>query len=286
MFVPAGGERLCSIVCAPDGEMRDVGVLLLTGANMTRTHRNGMWVRAARALAGEGFPSIRFDYHGNGDSTGSAVFDLEQPFDQDVNAVADFLRRATGVSHLAIVATCFGARTAMAAAAQRSDVVLLTMFPTPLLHRRQHGVRTRVRKRMWRTRWGVAVLRNPLLLRVRRQVTRRRGAQPGNVSRRAIEDLTAFARRGRLRFIYGRSVSYLGELRTALAAIERNLAPEERRNIHLELVDGVELHRFATLEEQEIAIAQAVAGVREAYEALPQRGVGAIAERAGAVDAS
>lgn len=283
VFVPAGGERLCAVVCAPAGEIRDLGVLLLTGANMTRTHRNGMWVRAARALAGEGFTSVRFDYHGNGDSTGTASFDLEQPFDEDVNAVADFLRRATGIRHLAVVATCFGARTAMAVAAQRADVVLLTMFPTPLIHRRPHAVRTRVRQRMRHSRFGGALLHNRLVLKLRRAVVRSRGARGGSVSKRAIEDLTAFLRRGRVRFVYGRDVSYLRELRTALAEIERSLNPEQRRNIEVELVEGVELHRFATLDEQAIAIRHAVTAVAQAHGSAERR---APPRRAGAVDVS
>src|SRR5688500_18185877 len=110
VFLPMGEERLCAVITAPaDGApAHDLGAVLLTGGNYTRTHRNRMWVRTARALAEKGFASIRVDYHGVGDSTGTAHFDMEIPFDKDALAAAAFLKRATGVQKLAVVATCFG----------------------------------------------------------------------------------------------------------------------------------------------------------------------------------
>src|ERR1041385_8933292 len=118
VFVPMGSEHLCAVVCVPAAGLEDVGVILLTGGNCTRIHRNRMWVRAARRLAASGFPSVRLDYRGVGDSTGVARFDMETPFDADAIAAGEFLRRATGVSRLMTVATCFGGRSAIAAAAR------------------------------------------------------------------------------------------------------------------------------------------------------------------------
>jgi pimeloyl-ACP methyl ester carboxylesterase len=103
-------------------------VLLTGGGQMPCTHRNRMWVHLARRLADEGHHAVRFDYHGVGESSGSmGHVNLDKPFVGDLLAVIEWLR-GQGLSEIALVGNCFGARTALATA--RSDirgVALLTM---------------------------------------------------------------------------------------------------------------------------------------------------------------
>jgi pimeloyl-ACP methyl ester carboxylesterase len=262
VFVPAGGERLAAVICAPAGEPADLGVVLLTGGNYTRTHRNRMWVRAARELAERGVPSIRFDYHGVGDSTGRVVLQLETPLDADANGAADLLRSATGVSRLAFVSTCFGGRTAMAAAAQRKDVVSTTVFPLPILvpaaAPTRAPLRRRIRQRIKRSELGARLLRNPRVKKVRTQVAHRREGPSLVVSARFRRDTGLTAKHGEVRFVMGEQTKELPEARQLIEELRRHLTPEEHARIEVEVVPGTDIHRFQTFAEQEVVVSRTV----------------------------
>jgi pimeloyl-ACP methyl ester carboxylesterase len=273
VFVPAGGERLAAVICAPAGELADLGVVLLTGGNYTRTHRNRMWVRAARELAERGVPSIRFDYHGVGDSTGRVVLELETPLDADANGVADLLRSATGVSRLAFVSTCFGGRTAMAAAAQREDVVSTTVFPLPILvpaaAPNRAPLRRRIRQRIKRSELGARLLRNPRVKKVRTTVAHRREGPALVVSPRFRRDTGLTAKRGEVRFVMGEETKELPEARQLIEELRRHLSPEEHARIELEVVPGTDIHRFQTFAEQEVVVSRAVEAALRALGRAP-----------------
>lgn len=267
VYVPAGGERLAAVVCAPTGDLENLGVVLLTGANYTRTHRNRMWVRAARELGGHGIPSIRFDYHGVGDSTGSVVIELEVALDADANGAADLLKAATGVSRLAFVATCFGGRTAMAAAAGRRDVVSVTVFPLPILvpatAPTRAPLRRRIRQRLKGSELGARLLRNPRVRRARTQVAQRRDAPELVVSPTFLRDTAAAARRSEIRFVMGETTKELPQAERLIEELRGQLTPEEHVRIHLEVVPGTDIHRFQSFADQEVVVSRTVeAGVR------------------------
>lgn len=274
VFAPMGEERLCAVVCAPvKAEIRDLGVVLLTGGNYTRSHRNRMWVRAGRELARRGFASIRVDYHGVGDSSGVARFDLEAPFDDDAVAAADFLQRAAGVSRVALVATCFGGRSAMAAAARHPDIVAATIFPVPLMVPRkpeQPSMLSRAKRRLQKKTWARRMLRRPTARRIKGNVAARR-VRTEQVSPNFKRDLAGFVQRGRVHFVYGELAETLPELRQALAEVEPHLTAEQRQRIELEVVAGTELHRFQSLADQDIVVSRAVASVERAYASLGDR---------------
>ena len=268
VFVRAQADVLAGVVCAPAGEMEDLGVVLLTGANYTRTHRNRMWVRAARELAERGVPSIRFDYHGVGDSTGSVVIDLEIPLDADANGAADLLKAATGVTRLAFVATCFGGRAAVAAAAGRRDVVSTTMFPLPIVvpaaAPTKTPVRRLVRQRLKRGELGARMLRNPRVRRVRTQVAERRQAPPLIVSPRFLADTRAAAERGEVRFVMGETTRELPDARRLVEELRRRLSPEALARVEIEVVPGTDIHRFQSFADQDVVISRTVAAAMRA----------------------
>lgn len=262
VFVPAGGERLAGVICAPAGELEDLGVVLFTGGNYTRAHRNRMWVRAARQLAERGVPSIRFDYHGVGDSTGRLVVDLETPLEDDANGVADLLRRATGVTRLAFVATCFGGRTAMAASARRADVVSATLFPLPVLvpatAPTRAPLRRRIRQRIKRSELGAKLLRTPSVKRARTQVAQRRETAATVVSAGFRRDTALTAARAEVRFVMGETTRELPEVERLLRELRRDLPTVDRARIVLEVVPGTDIHRFQTFADQEVVISRTV----------------------------
>lgn len=274
VFLPMEGERLCAVVCAPEEGGHDLGVVLLTGGNYTRTHRNRMWVRTARTLAERGFASIRVDYHGVGDSTGVAHFDMEVPFDRDALAAAAFLKRATGVRALAVVATCFGGRSAMAAAAQEPDAIGISVAPMPLRVPRSRGpVPLRSRVRLWLKRFalGTKLLQHPAVRRLRGKAAAKRERVPEQISPRFKRDVVEVLRRGAaVKFLYGELTEGLDELHQCLAEIDPHLTPEQRARIEVDLAEGTSLLRFQTLADQDIVVERAVAFVEGLHRSAPR----------------
>jgi pimeloyl-ACP methyl ester carboxylesterase len=272
VFIPFGDDHLCAIVCTPKVVNGiDVGAVLLTGGNYTRTHRNRMWVKTARALAAQGIPSIRLDYHGIGDSTGTAHFELEVPFDEDAVCAAKFLQRATGVGHLALAATCFGGRGAMAAAAQLPDAVSATIFPVPLVvpkDTKSVRFRSRVKTQLRQFRLTSAILERPSITKTRSRIVSRRDDSVDEVSPRFMRDLLAFSERGTVRFVYGETSPDLVGLHRCLAEIDNRLTPDQRDRIILDIVTGTDLQRFQSLSDQEIVVKRTLASVGETARTL------------------
>jgi pimeloyl-ACP methyl ester carboxylesterase len=94
------------------------GVVLLPGGWYgTSTNGNRVFVRLSRELAALGFPAIRIDWRGMGESGGQIErFHLDLPFADEVRAAAHHLL-ATGCDDVVLVGFCFGAHSALNAAA-------------------------------------------------------------------------------------------------------------------------------------------------------------------------
>jgi hypothetical protein len=110
-FVPYGRDHLAAVMCVPEETPRSL-VLLLQGGSATRGHNNQKWTRLARELAGLGIASVRMDYVGMGDSTGSYEFEVSQPPVEQAEAVLSAAQAAVGFGDYAVVGNCIGLRTA------------------------------------------------------------------------------------------------------------------------------------------------------------------------------
>lgn len=64
------GETLIGIL-APPQEPTDLGIVIVVGGPQTRVGSHRQFVLMARTLATAGYPVLRFDYRGMGDSTGA-----------------------------------------------------------------------------------------------------------------------------------------------------------------------------------------------------------------------
>ncbi len=114
---PSGlSPRTCGIVvCNPIGD------------DYIRAHRTLRHL--AERLAGCGFPVLRFDFHGTGDSSGDERLPgRTRAWLADINNALDELRAISGVSEISVVGIRLGATMAMAAAAQRSDIDSLVLW--------------------------------------------------------------------------------------------------------------------------------------------------------------
>jgi exosortase A-associated hydrolase 1 len=107
------GARLWGILSrpAPDAAARPVAVLVIVGGPQYRVGSHRQFVSLARALARAGYPTLRFDYSGMGDSDGARRnFDAAGP---DVAAALDTLVRACPGHRIVVWGLCDAASAAL-----------------------------------------------------------------------------------------------------------------------------------------------------------------------------
>jgi alpha-beta hydrolase superfamily lysophospholipase len=130
---PAGPlAAAAAVVCNPFGQ------------EGLRAHRS-LRELAAR-LARAGFPVLRFDYHGTGDSAGEGEDARLDDWLADVALAADEAKETSGRERVCLVGLRLGASLAALAAARRTDVAALVLWD-PVVRgteyvaeiRRQHG---------------------------------------------------------------------------------------------------------------------------------------------------
>jgi len=135
MFFPSGvGTYFGLVSMPPEGQLRDTGVILLSGTTTgsTTIGRNRMWVTLGRDLAEKGYPAIRIDYAGLGESlSGGNIYDLDSPA---LNAFREAVAvvKAKGVQRVVVIGTCYGSRTAVTGAAEREDVAGVMLLAPPI----------------------------------------------------------------------------------------------------------------------------------------------------------
>lgn len=104
-------ETLLGILARP-AHPAGIGVVIIVGGPQTRVGSHRQFVLLARALAAAGYPALRFDARGRGDSTGSPRdFEAITP---DIGAAVDALRAACpAVERIALWGLCDAASAAL-----------------------------------------------------------------------------------------------------------------------------------------------------------------------------
>ncbi len=117
VFYPEPEKTYFGFISEPAvASQRTTGVIFLSGTfgGTTTLGRNRMWFKMAEKLADRGYPVLRFDYQGIGDSAGEAVcYELENPAVPELRAGFELLA-SRGVTDFLVVGTCYGSRTALA----------------------------------------------------------------------------------------------------------------------------------------------------------------------------
>ena len=151
------------------GDFRPAVVMLNSGV----IHHVGSWrlhVRLARALAANGFPSLRFDLAGLGDSERRAeAATIEENAAKDVRDALDFVRNDRGVEGSVLLGLCSGARDSLEAGECNPDVVGVVVIDLVADLRTPRYYLVRYRRRLGSgTAWrNFLAGRNPVVSRLR-----------------------------------------------------------------------------------------------------------------------
>ncbi len=122
-FHPAGGST---------------GVVLCSPWGFEDLVMRKSWRLLAEAIAAAGYPCLRFDYPGTGDSLGRATeIETVAPWIEAIHDAADVLRLNSGVRRFVFIGQSLGAMLAVMAARSRSDVVALQLL-APVARGRHH----------------------------------------------------------------------------------------------------------------------------------------------------
>jgi exosortase A-associated hydrolase 1 len=107
VVIECDGDQCLGVVAMPAAAMSRTGVVIVVGGPQTRIGSHRQFVILARALAHAGYPTLRFDYRGMGDSDGDARnFESIGP---DIAAAVATLVREAGVSSVVLWGLCDGA---------------------------------------------------------------------------------------------------------------------------------------------------------------------------------
>lgn len=110
-LIECAGETLVAILAQPDLPA-DTGVVIIVGGPQYRAGSHRQFVHLARALAAAGYPVVRFDYRGMGDSSGDPRDFLA--VGADIASAIDFLHaRVPQVKNIVLWGLCDGASAAL-----------------------------------------------------------------------------------------------------------------------------------------------------------------------------
>ncbi len=265
VFFDAAGAQLFGMLTLPSriAPGSPAVVMLPGGAWMPGSHRGSFFATMARRLAGLGVPTLRVDYHGVGESSGHVShYNIRDLFVDDVVGATGVLREL-GFEDVMLVATCFGARTALAAGSL-SSVRAMALLAPPLLDYsveeglRESSVATHVRKGLrFSVLRGLANPRNrrayAKVIRAKLDNLRQRGAD-STVSRGFLRDLSAVAERDvPVLLAYGEDDEYYTDLVRARDGRLGRLIAQAAGRIEVATCPG-RLHGFAWFPAQEFAI--------------------------------
>jgi len=145
------GEQLMGIVHLPARADADLGVVIVVGGPQYRAGSHRQFVHLARALADGGFPVLRFDCRGMGDSSGSPR-SFEQ-LDEDIDAaIAELQSRAPSLRRAVLWGLCDGASAALLYlnGRHRNRAVCGLALANPWVRTEATLARTHLRHYYWR----------------------------------------------------------------------------------------------------------------------------------------
>lgn len=106
-------------------------ILLLHGWSGCRTGPHQIFVKLARQLCQAGFPVLRLDFRGRGESDGNIYDAVLQTMIEDAHAAIEWLCESTGRRNCVLVGICSGSEVAIGAAQHRA-VAGVVLWSAPI----------------------------------------------------------------------------------------------------------------------------------------------------------
>lgn len=142
VFVPLPDDEVLFAVASEPQAAGSCGVVLLPPGGYNLTPQVNRWaVDFAHRMASLGYPTVRFDWMGIGDSTGVVdTFSLHEPATAEAEAALTVL----STENCVLVGQCYGARTAMAMAGSIDRLAGVALLAPPVRDfKRGDGTATR-----------------------------------------------------------------------------------------------------------------------------------------------
>ena len=142
-----GPANLVGILTQPDPDRAREGApgfVILNSGILHRVGASRLYVRLARALAEEGFTTLRFDFSGVGDSdVRRDAIPVEERFVTETREAMDYLAEAAGVDQFVVGGLCSGADGAFFTSLEDDRIVGLWQidafcYRTPRYYRRRY----------------------------------------------------------------------------------------------------------------------------------------------------
>jgi len=212
-------------------------------------------VLAARILAADGFPVLRFDLRGHGESAGEVVPPSRQePFGEDVVAAIRHLRETHGQNRFILAGYCFDALSALNAFKDEAAAIDGLFFAVAaVLEQRPGGS-----PEDGHARAGASLVRSML----------RRARAPKILDSFEIPFRALARSQARALFLYGEQDQLRAEFRIAEQVLFSELDGEARGRLQIEIRPGC-IH---SIEGQPAVIERAISWLREFHPARSESG--------------
>jgi pimeloyl-ACP methyl ester carboxylesterase len=131
------GDTVYAVLHRPQGLASEVGIVMLSALGY-RVGNQRFFVQAARSLERSGFPVLRTDLRGYGDSTGSVpagqryAEQRERRFAEEVKVAARLLQGRCQVEKVVLLGECGAGRYALQAAQDCPEVAGMILLSTPM----------------------------------------------------------------------------------------------------------------------------------------------------------
>jgi alpha/beta superfamily hydrolase len=246
VFVPVGDHQTAAIVTVPEGNPRGVVVFTTGGGGALRSQRFRLWTKAARGLAERGVASVRMEYPGVGDSTGTHRVGLgwaKLPV-EDLVAVSEFAMSVTGTEDLGLCGNCAGARSSIRAVASLPTCRSLALFWLKPLASTDRATHHRLRSAVRLMRHAPAPVKRALAKAYwKRQSRTGLGAGVGETLRKAAE--------GRDLLLIETQSALAGEIPKVMQELQRS---SNGHRIELRRFESTSMQAFESVSEQEITV--------------------------------
>ncbi len=133
LFFTSSGQRVLGVLHTPQGRSRDGALVFLHGWAGYRIGPHQMFTKMARRAAERGFPCLRFDFRGRGDSEGDAAATTLATMIEDARAAVAMVCEEVGVNRVALVGDCSGSEVAIGTGPMDERIDSLVLWSAPIV---------------------------------------------------------------------------------------------------------------------------------------------------------